>query len=134
EIAVKSYESLGRTVVEAAILPSLGARGVLDLFERVEGWDVLEEARAEGCGVIVVTGHLGNWEIGGSYVAARGVPIDGIARGMANPLFDRYLTQTRERLGMRVVHDADAVRRTPRALREGRIVAFPSDQGALCPA
>jgi KDO2-lipid IV(A) lauroyltransferase len=64
-------------------------------------------------------------------VAARGVPIDGIARGMANPLFDRYLTETRERLGMRIVHDADAVRRTPRALREGRAVAFLSDQGAL---
>src|SRR5438067_841697 len=131
EIAVASFESLGRTVVEAALLPTLGRRGVLDLFERVDGWDVLEEARSQRRGVILVTGHLGNWEIGGSYVAARGVAIDGIARGMANPLFDRYLTETRERLGMRIVHDADAVRRTPRALREGRTVAFLSYQGAL---
>jgi len=130
-VAKASFESLGRTVVEAALLPSLGRRGVLDLFERVDGWDVLEAARAEGKGVIVVTGHLGNWEIGGSYVAARGVPIDGIARGMANPLFDRYLTETRERLGMRIVHDSEAVRRTPRALRQGHAVAFLSDQGAL---
>ncbi|AHG90123.1 lipid A biosynthesis acyltransferase [Gemmatirosa kalamazoonensis] len=131
QVAVASFESLGRTTVEAALLPSLGKKGVLDLFERVDGWDVLEAARAEGKGVIIVTGHLGNWEIGGSYVAARGVPIDGIARGMANPLFDRYLTETRERLGMRIVHDADAVRRTPRALRQGRAVAFLADQGAL---
>jgi KDO2-lipid IV(A) lauroyltransferase len=131
DVARASFESLGRTAVEAALLPSLGRQGVLDLFERVDGWELLEEARAEGRGVIIVTGHLGNWEIGGSYVAARGVPIDGIARGMANPLFDRYLTETRERLGMRIVHDADAVRRTPRALREGRAVAFLSDQGAL---
>ncbi|MBV9880330.1 MAG: lysophospholipid acyltransferase family protein [Gemmatirosa sp.] len=130
-IARASFASLGRTTVEAALLPSLGRDGVLALFERVDGWDVLEAARAEGKGVIVVTGHLGNWEVGGSYVAARGVPIDGIARGMANPLFDRYLTATRERLGMRIVHDADAVRRTPRALREGRVVAFLADQGAL---
>jgi Kdo2-lipid IVA lauroyltransferase/acyltransferase len=131
EVAVASFESLGRTAVEAAVLPSLGRQGVLDLFERVDGWDVLEGARAEGKGAIVVTGHIGNWEIGGSYVAARGVPIDGIARGMSNPLFDRFLTETRERLGMRVVHDAEAVRRTPRALREGRVVAFLFDQGAL---
>ncbi len=131
EVAAASYASLGRTTIEAALLPALGARGVLDLFAEVEGWDVLEAARAEGRGVIVVTGHLGNWEVGGSYVAARGIPIDGIARQQENPLFDRFLTTTRERLGMRVVWDGDAVRRTPRALRDGHVVAFLVDQGTL---
>ncbi len=129
-VAEASYASLGRTTVEAALMPRLGPDGVLRLFARVDGWDVFEAARAEGRGVIVVTGHLGNWELGGSYVAARGVPIDGVARQQANPLFDRFLTGTRERLGMRVVWDGDAVRRTPRALREGRAVAFLVDQGA----
>jgi Kdo2-lipid IVA lauroyltransferase/acyltransferase len=131
EIARASYASLGRTTIEAAILPSLGRQGVLDLFARVDGWDVLEAARAEGKGIIAVTGHLGNWELGGSYVAARGIPIDGIVRRMANPLFDAFLTGTRERLGMRVVWDGEAVRRTPRALKEGHVVAFLVDQGAL---
>jgi KDO2-lipid IV(A) lauroyltransferase len=50
---------------------------------------------------------------------------------MKNPLFDRYLTETRSQIGMVVVHDADAVRRTPRSLRENRAVAFLSDQGVL---
>lgn len=131
EIARASYESLGRTTVEAALLPRLGKAGVLELFAEVRGWEHVEAARAAGRGVIVVTGHLGNWEIGGSYLAARGVPIDGIARGMANPIFDGFLTRTRQRLGMRVVHDSDAVRRTPRTLRENGAVAFVSDQGAL---
>jgi Kdo2-lipid IVA lauroyltransferase/acyltransferase len=117
--------------VEAALLPKLGRQGVLDLFARVDGWEHVEAARAAGRGVLVVTGHLGNWEIGGSYVAARGIPIDGVARRMSNPLFDRFLTRTRERLGMRVVADAEAVRHTPRALRENRAVALVSDQGAL---
>jgi KDO2-lipid IV(A) lauroyltransferase len=131
EVARASYESLGRTTIEAALMPRLGARGVLDLFERVEGWELLEAARARGRGAIIVTGHLGNWELGGSYVAARGIPIDGIARQQANPLFDDFLTGTRERLGMDVVWDGHAVRRTPRSLRENRVVAMVSDQGAL---
>jgi KDO2-lipid IV(A) lauroyltransferase len=50
---------------------------------------------------------------------------------MKNPLFDHYLTETRSRIGMVVVHDADAVRRTPRSLRAGRAVAFLADQGVL---
>jgi KDO2-lipid IV(A) lauroyltransferase len=131
EVARASFESLGRTFVEAALLPSLGLGGVMSLFERVDGLDVLEAARAQGKGLILVGGHVGNWEIGGSYIAARGIPIDGIVRGMANPLFDAFLQRTREELGMRVVHDAEAVRRTPRSLREGRAVAFLFDQGAL---
>ena len=80
---------------------------------------------------MVVTGHLGNWELGGSYVAARGVPLEAVARRMENPLFDHYLTETRRRIGMTVIHDADAVRRVPRALREEHAVAFLVDQGAV---
>ena len=50
---------------------------------------------------------------------------------MSNPLFDRYITETRSRICMVVVHDADAVRRTPRSLRDNRAVAFLADQGVL---
>jgi KDO2-lipid IV(A) lauroyltransferase len=48
---------------------------------------------------------------------------------MQNPLFDAYLKQARERYGVRVVYDDEAVRTIPRALRDGRIVALVSDQG-----
>lgn len=130
-IARASYEHLGRSSIEAAILPSLGKDAVLDLFEGADHYDVVEAAMRRGRGLIFVTGHLGNWELAGAYVAARGVPLDAIARRMKNPLFDRYLTETRSRIGMHVVHDAEAVRRTPRALREGRAVAFLADQGVL---
>jgi KDO2-lipid IV(A) lauroyltransferase len=130
-IARGAYEHLGRIVVETALLPTLGAGAVLELFEGVEGWDAIEDARAEGNGIIMVTGHLGNWELGGAYIAARGVPVEAVARKMANPLFDGYLTRTREHIGINVVYDGDAVRRTPRALRANHGVAFVSDQGVL---
>ena len=130
-IARASYEHLGRTTVETALLPSLGRDGLLRLVEEVDGWDEVEEARARGRGIIFVTGHLGNWELGGAYIAARGVPLDAIVRRQGNPLFDRYLNATRTKLGIVVVHDSEAVRRTPRALREGRGVGFLADQGVL---
>lgn len=128
-IARGAYESLGRTTVEGAILPTLGPERVLDLVDRVDGWEQVEAAQALGRGIIFVAGHLGNWELGGAYIAARGVPLDAIARGQANPLFDEYITATRTRLGMTVVHDSEAVRRTPRSIKSGRAVAFLMDQG-----
>jgi len=130
-IARGAYEHLGRSSIEAAMLARLGRDAVLGLFDGADGWDVVEQALAKRKGLIFVTGHLGNWELAGAYVAARGIPLDAIARRMSNPLFDRYLTETRSRIGMVVVHDADAVRRTPRSLRDNRAVAFLADQGVL---
>ncbi len=128
-LARASYEHLGRSAIESALLDSLGRDGLLKLFETVDGWPLVEKAMAAGKGAVLVTGHIGNWELAGAYVAARGVPLDAIARRMANPLFDNFLNATREEMGMTVVLDADAVRRTPRSLRAGRAVAFVADQG-----
>ena len=130
-IAFESYENLGRTAIETALLPTRSREQVLGMFSRVEGWDVVERAMTRGRGILFVTGHLGNWELAGSLVAAKGVPLEAVARRMQNPLFDRYLTRTRQSIGMSVIHDADAVRRVPRAMREQHAVAFLVDQGAV---
>jgi KDO2-lipid IV(A) lauroyltransferase len=130
-IARASYAHLGRTSIETALLPAYSRQQVLAMFERIEGADVLARARARGKGLLLVSGHLGNWELAGSFVAASGVPIEAVARGMENPLFDRYITRTRHSLGMTIIHDADAVRRVPRATREGKAVAMLVDQGAV---
>lgn len=131
ELAARSYESLGRTSIETAILPGTSREEILARVERVEGWEHIDAALAKGKGVIAVTGHLGNWELGGAYVAARGVGIDAVVRGAANKLFEAYVTQQRTAIGVHVVHDRDAVRRTPRALRDNRMVALLADHDAL---
>lgn len=127
----ESYRHLGRSFIETALLDSLGADGLQKLVETVEGWAEIEDVMSKGKGAVLVTGHIGNWELAGAYVAARGVPLDAIVRGMANPLFDAYLNHTREAIGMTIVHDSEAVRRTPRSLRAGRAVAFVADQGVM---
>jgi KDO2-lipid IV(A) lauroyltransferase len=124
-----AYRHLGRNVAEVSLIPRIGRQGVLDLFTEVDGWDLVDDALAAGRGIVLVTGHLGNAELAGSYFAARGVPTDAIARRQANPLFDRYVTAMRERIGMRVVMDSEAVRGSMRSLKAGRLVAFLADQG-----
>jgi len=130
-LARESYRHLGRTFIETALLDSLGTDGLQKLVETVEGWEEIDDVMSKGRGAVLVTGHIGNWELAGAYVAARGIPLDAIVRGMANPLFDAYLNHTREAMGMTIVHDSDAVRRTPRSLRAGRAVAFVADQGVM---
>ncbi len=128
-LARQSYENLGRTSLEAALMERRSPQDLLDLFTQVEGFEYFDAALAQGRGALLITGHLGNWELGGSYIAARGVPVDAIARHMSNRVFERYLTRVRERFGVRVIFDEAAVRHIPRATRENRVVGMLSDQG-----
>jgi KDO2-lipid IV(A) lauroyltransferase len=126
-----AYEHFGEVLIESALIPKLGRQGVLDLFESADGFEAIEAARDAGNGIILITGHFGNWEMAGAYVAARGVYTEGIVRRLNNPLFDRFVSRTRTSWGMNVVYDQDAVRRTPRAFREGHAMCFVADQGVL---
>jgi Kdo2-lipid IVA lauroyltransferase/acyltransferase len=125
--AKASYAHLGR---EAAMMLRLLDAGpdVIRRITRVDGLDEVRAALAQGHGVVVATGHLGNWEIGGSALAVRGVPIDAVAQRQANPLFEELLQRGRERLGMRVIERSRASREALRSLRAGRLVAFVADQ------
>lgn len=96
----------------------------------VLGLEAVQAAWAEGAGVILITGHLGNWEVAGAGLAARGLPLDVVAQVQRNPLFNRELVRTRERMGMVVIPRGEAVRRGLRALRDGRMLALVADQNA----
>lgn len=128
-LARESYVNLGRTSLEAALMAQRSHAELMAEFEQVDGWEHMEAVMAAGRGALIISGHLGNWELGGTYIAARGVPLDAIARHMSNRVFERYLTRVRERFGLRIVFDEHAVRQTPRSIRENRAVGFLSDQG-----
>ena len=129
ETAAAAYAHLGREGATLIRLSTLARERVVERTE-VEGLAAFLEAVEAGKGVVLVTGHFGNWEIGGAALAARGVPIDGVAQRQSNPLFDRALVAARERLGMRVIERGRAPKLGLRALRAGRVLAFVADQDA----
>ena len=130
-LARRSYANLGRLTVELALLPTLPARSVDALFETENDLHIVNDLRARHGRVVAFSGHVGNWELAGAYMAMHGVPIDVVVRRMANPLFDAFLTRTRSRTGMRVVYDTDAVRQVARGLKAGRVPGLIADQGVM---
>jgi KDO2-lipid IV(A) lauroyltransferase len=128
-VAQASYRHFGRNAAEIALASRVGRQAILDLYTEVVGFELIDQAIADRTGCILTTGHIGNYELGGAFIAARGVPIDAIARRQANPLFDRFITETRLAMGMVVLQDFEAVKKSARSLRDGRLVAFIADQG-----
>lgn len=127
--AIACYAHFGR---EAAVLLRADAWTPEAIRARttVHGFGGFAEAAAAGRGVVLLTGHLGNWEMGGAAISARGIALDVVGKGMSNRRFQEDLFATRSRLGMRVIEMGEATREAPRALATGRVVAMLGDQQA----
>lgn len=128
-VARSSYEHLGREAMAMLRLSRLGPEDVIAATD-VDGLEPLREAVESGRGAVLMTGHFGNWEIGGASVAARGIPLDVVAQPQANPLVDRLINGAREGLGMTVIRKGGATKAALRSLRQGRAVALVADQDA----
>lgn len=128
-VARQSYVHLAR---EAVVTFRMHRWSAAEVRRRVRliGFEGVTEAFEEDGGVVLLTAHLGNWEIAGACIAAAGLPIDVVGKGMANRRFERDLFATRERLGMRVIEMGDAPRGVLRSLRDGRLAALLGDQNA----
>ena len=128
-IARGCYRNLARIAVESVRLAGAGQRELSPLC-RVKGRHLLDGALEGGKGLVVVTFHLGNWELMGAYMAALGYPLSVVGQRIHNPHIDRMVEELRSRAGMEVIYRNRAVRDSIRALRKNRIVAFLADQDA----
>lgn len=124
-----SYISLSRTFLEILKLPQLDRETLLGLVT-VNGKEHLDHALEGGKGLIVVTYHIGNWELMGVVSVLMGYPLDVIVQRQSNPLSDALINSLRLGAGIGVIERRQAVSKSIRALKKNRIVAFLTDQDA----
>jgi len=94
----------------------------------VKNLRVVEEARARGKGIIFLTGHFGNWELMGAYMAARGFPLVVVSRPSSNPFLDRLISDMRNRAGYYNMPRGKSTREILRALQKGYSLGILVDQ------
>lgn len=101
---------------------------VLSTIVRVEGADLLERARADNASMLLLTPHLGCFEVSGQYLCSRW-PITALFRPPRQPSLLPFMAAGRARANFHVAPaDVSGVRRLVRALRSGEIVVVLPDQ------
>ncbi len=95
----------------------------------VEGTDVLQPYFEVGQSVIIVMGHLGNWELGGARFSQLGLHhLKVIYHPLENAHFDRLFIRMRTRLGNGLYPMKDTMRCLLRDRGEVTATAFIADQ------
>jgi KDO2-lipid IV(A) lauroyltransferase len=91
--------------------------------------DYLEQCMALKRGVLVLTAHFGNWELGGAAVAALGYKVNALALPARLEKLNEMFQKLREQRGMKVIPiNRSAVLSMLRCLKNGEIVAVLGDR------
>lgn len=121
------YAHFGAAMLDLLWMQGRGRDAVLDLVQ-VEGREHVEAAMAKGRGAMLVTAHIGSWELHGLAHGWLFGPIGVIARPLDNPALDERLCALRAQGGNTVIYKRKALATVLRFLREGRGVAVLIDQ------
>jgi Kdo2-lipid IVA lauroyltransferase/acyltransferase len=126
-----SFMNLGRMAAELAHLPRLSDERLRDIvrFEDEAWWSEAIRWKRDS-GVLVLSGHFGNWELLVYAHGRRGFPVHMVHRAMRNPYVDRWLNALRGRAGTRMIRKSTAAGAVLRALKDRALLVLPIDQNS----
>jgi KDO2-lipid IV(A) lauroyltransferase len=132
-----AFHNLGRLLGEISQFPRLNRENISSIVV-YEGLENYLDAVAEGRGVILLTGHIGAWELSVYAHSIYGHPMSFLARRVDNPLVERLAESYRARYGNRSIDKKGSVREVLKTLKSGGVVGILADlntsreEGVFC--
>jgi len=126
-MAFNVFRNFGRSLTEALAGTRLSTTELEAMLENPKEMKThLESMCAEGAGMIVLTGHLGNWELGG-HLASRYVRTNVVANRFHFEPFNRLAEELRTAGNCKIIYLNENPREIVRALRRSEVVAILPD-------
>jgi len=129
KIAQRHFINLGRSFSELSML-FVGKNSILKDIE-FEGLEHYTSAQAKGRGVIIITGHCGNWELLAIASSWRLFKTSIIARPIDNPYLNKWVEKLRTKFGNKVIYKAGALKESIATLKKGGTVGILMDQSVV---
>lgn len=126
------YRHLGWQLGEFCHMRRYTRQNTREMF-RYEGLENYLAARDRGRGVLIVTGHLGAWELSSFWHSLMGHPMTMVIRRLDNPRVDRMVNDIRCLHGNHVVHKDDFARGLLSAMKRGETVGILMDTNMTPP-
>jgi KDO2-lipid IV(A) lauroyltransferase len=128
-IARRSFRNFAKYLTEIMRFPSMSAHDL----ERLVAVDPrsfghLRAAREHGKGLIFVSVHFGNFELGGARIAQE-IPLTVVADELENQRLMDFLVANREHKNVNILPPAGSAKRVLAALKRNEMVGFMMDLG-----
>lgn len=128
-VAREAFRSVGRSMVDFMRFEKLGPEWVNRVVES-DARPVVERVMSEKKGLIVVTPHFGDWELGGVWYAAQGFPCDILVGVQHNEKVDALANRMRTSIGASVIPVGAGLRSVFKSLQDNHILGIAPDQHA----
>lgn len=130
EVIKQNFRNLGKSFVEVVkIYYGLGSHIIQSV--EITGLEHYQKAREKGLGILVITGHCGNWELTALVVAKRILKLNVVARPIDNPYLNWLVERTRRKYGNRLIYKKGALRHILAALKRDEAVVILMDQSVV---
>jgi Kdo2-lipid IVA lauroyltransferase/acyltransferase len=125
-----SFQNLGRMLADFAHFPRCN-RSNIEQWIMYDGYETFAHAQTQGRGLLFLTAHFGNWELGSFAHGIYGHRVAFVARRLDNPLIDSLVERYRRLGGARPINKDNFARETLRALHHQESVGVLMDQNMM---
>ncbi len=122
------FKNFGKYLVDFfSISLKLDERFVQDNV-KIKNIEVIDQALQNGKGAIIITAHMGNWELGAMVLAFLGYPLVAVALPHKERPVNDLFNQLRERRGITIIPTSIAIRRCLETLKDNKLIAVVADR------
>jgi len=131
-LAMRVYRHFATAIADTVRLPVILRQGINRLIT-VQGIHHLEEALANGKGTLMITGHFGNWELLGAWLAQNGYPLRVVGTTLENEGLNQIVVDMRNQAGYTNIARGAGTREIIRSLNQGCAIGMLIDQDTRVP-
>lgn len=127
KLRIKLFRNFAKYLVDFFRF-SIMDEGYIKKHCKVEGINNFDQELAKGRGVVVLTAHIGNWELGGVVIALLGYPFWVVALAHKHKKVDKFFNHQRNSKGIKVIPVGKAGRMCLNVLKDNEMVALLGDR------
>ncbi len=128
KIAREVFENLAQAYADVLLFQKMDPKKLDQWVEMGDALETFRKLLAEGKGIILITSHLGNWELLAAALKLKGVPGKAVARRVRYEPYNKWIENLRRAVQLETIYRSESPREIIQLLRRGEVIGLLPDQ------
>ncbi|MFH1594368.1 MAG: lysophospholipid acyltransferase family protein [Candidatus Omnitrophota bacterium] len=127
QIAKRVFSNLCKNAIELVCIRKFDKKN-LERWYKAEGFEKVLRACEKGKGVLMLTAHVGNWELMPFYYVWKKIICHAIARHIYFDRYDKFIANVRSYIGVNVIYRDESPKKILKTLKRNELIGILADQ------